>query len=368
MSAQLALKQQQSKEFRLTADAFFTDDDGVLQLLGREGQMVTMAVNPADVTNQTAVIDSYLGGYVPFGYAADQFSKVVLVDKEAGQRRDFSKENAFERVNTKGGRNGAINEVDHKSELNPYRVQEYSLATWIPWATENDAETLYNIRQAAGEMIMWKLALDREVRVFTSLTTLGNWGGNNRTTLLTNFKWDNGSTKNPRLDIHTRLKASAQPVTQIAMNPDVAFYFLSDNETRLFMRQMQGDQASDKAIATAAQATETGVQTINVYGLPPIVVCPAKVLNASTGNLDYIMPNDVLLVTNQPGVPRDGQRVATHWTFRHKGRSGTGVVTNEYIPNGRGINGGTMFEAGFNDDTFFGSIIAGGLIKSALSF
>lgn len=368
MSAQLALKPQQSKEFRLTGDAFFTDDNGVLQLLGREGEVITMAVNPADVTNQTEILDTYLGGYVPFGFAADMFSKPVIVNKEAGQRRDFSKENAFERVNTKGGRNGAINEVDHKSELSSYRVQEYALATWIPWATENDADTLYNIRQAAGEMIMWKLALDRECFVFGDLTTLANWGTNNRTTLTTNFKWDNGSSANPRLDIHTRLKASAQPVTDIGMNPDVAFYFLSNTEVRAYMKQMLGDGAADKAIATAAQATESGVQTIVVPGVPPIRILPAKVLNKTTGNMDYIMTNDVLLVTNQPGVPRDGQRVATHWTFRHRGRSGTGIVTNEYIPNGRGINGGTMFEAGFNDDRFFGSQIAGGLIKSALSF
>ena len=356
--------QPQTRRFQLVEDMVV---DG--KVLHREGEFVTLAVNPADVTNQTEVLDSYLGGYAPFGFAADMFSKVVIVGKEAGQRRDFSKENAFQRVDTKSGRDGKIREVDHKSELGNYRVQEYALATYIPWATENDAETLYNIRAAAGEMIMWKLALDREVRVFTQLTTLANWGANNRTTITTNFKWDNGSTKSPRLDIHNRLKASAQPVTDIGMNPDVAYYFLSDNETRAYMRQMQGDQASDRAIALAAQATDTtGVQTVNVEGLPPIRILPAKVLNESTGNLDYIMPNDVLLVTNQPGVPRDGQRVATHWTFRHRGRSGTGVVTNEYIPQGRGLNSGTMFEAGFSDDSFFGSLIAGGLIKSALSF
>jgi hypothetical protein len=361
-NAALAL-QPQTRRFQLVENMVV---DG--EILHREGEFVTLAVNPADVTNQTEVLDSYLGGYVPFGFAADMFSKVVIVGKEAGQRRDFSKENAFQRVDTKSGRDGKIREVDHKSELGSYRVQEYALATWIPWATENDAESLYNIRSAAGEMIMWKLALDREVRIFTSLTTVGNWGANNRTTLTTNFKWDNGSTKNPRLDLHNRLKASAQPVTDIGMNPDVAYYYLSDNEVRANMKQMLGDQAVDDMIARAAQAGETGVETFKVPGLPPIHVLPAKVLNESTGNLDYIMPNDVLLVTNQPGVPRDGQRVATHWTFRHRGRSGTGVVTNEYIPQGRGLNSGTMFEAGFSDDSFFGSLIAGGLIKGALSF
>ena len=35
---------------------------------------------------------------------------------------------------------------------------------------------------------------------------------------------------------------------------------------------------------------------------------------------------------------------------------------------GSGINGGTMFEAGFGETTFFGTNIAGGLIKDVLSY
>jgi hypothetical protein len=335
--------------------------------LGKAGEVIQLTVTPADVTVQTEELDTYLGGYSPFGFGADMFSKVIPVDKEAGNRRDFSKENAFEVVDVTSGRNGAIKEVDHRSALTPYRVSEFALATFIPWATENDATQLYNIRAAAGEMISWKLALAREVRVFDHLTTLTNWNSLNRTTLTTNFKWDNGSTKNPRADLHARVKASAQQVTDIGMNPDVAFYFLSDTEVRAYMKQMLGDSAPSAEIAASAMAGATGVQTFVVPGLPPIHIVPSKKLNPSTGALDYVLGDDVILVTNQPGMPRDGNRIATHMTFRHKGRSGTGVTTNEYIPQGRGINGGTMFEMGYAEEAFFASNIAGGLIKDVLS-
>ncbi len=335
--------------------------------LGRAGQIVTMAVTPADVSVQTQELDTYLGGYAPFGFAADMVSKVIPVDKEAAQRRDFSKENAFENVPVTSGRNGAIHEVDHRSALTSYRVQEYALATFIPWATENDATALYNVRAAAGEMVSWKLALAREVRIWTDLTTLNNWDTNNRTQLTTNFKWNTGSTKNPRGDLHARVKASAQPVTDVFVNPDVAFWFLSDTEVRAYMKQMLGDSAPSPEIAASADSGAYGVQTFTVPGLPPIHICPAKVLNQSTGALDYCLGNHVVLVTNQPGVPRDGNRIATHMTFRHRGRSGTGVTTNEYIPQGRGINGGTMFEMGYAEDKFFASTIAGGFIGDVLS-
>lgn len=349
----------QTKTFTLVEDAVI---DGVEYAAGSK---VTMAVNPSDVTNQTEVLDTYLGGYTPFGFGADLVSKVVTVKKTKGQRRDFSKENAFERVDTRSGRNGAINEIDHSSALTTYATQDYALATFIPYATETDAEVLYNVRQVAGETIMNKLLLDREYRVLGRATTLANWDTNNRTSITTNFKWDNGSTKNPRRDIQARIKATAQPITGIYMNPDVAFWLLGDTEMRAYMRQMLGDNAPGQGLAAAAQTGQVGVQTFEVPGLPPFTILPGKQL--VNGVLDWILQDDVLLVCSQPGVPTDGNRVATLWTFRHNGRSGTGVQTNEYIPQGRGLNSGTMLEAGFSDDDIMGSTIAGGLIKDVLS-
>jgi hypothetical protein len=321
--------------------------------LGRAGEVISLAVTPADVTVQTEELDTYLGGFKPFGFVVDEIvSKVVLVDKEAGQRRDLAKENAFEVVDVSSGRDGAIKQIDPKSNLASYRVQDYALASWIPWATENDAATLYNVRA-------------REVKVFDMLTTTGNWASTNRTTLTTNFFWDNGSTKDPLLDLHTRIKASAQPVTDICMNPDVGFHFLIDTKVRDFMKQMLGDAAPSPEVAQAA-ATQ-GKMTFRIPGFPPIHICPAKKLNLSSGELDYVLADDVLLLSNQPGTPRDGNGIATSWTFRYRGRSGTGIVTNEYVPQGRGINGGTMFEMGYSEDCFVASNIAGGLIKDVLS-
>lgn len=334
--------------------------------LGKAGQIITMAVTPADVSVQTQELDTYLGGFAPFGFGADLVSKVVPIDKEAGQRRDFSLENAFENVDVTSGRHGAMREVDHHSALTAYRVQEYALATYIPWQTENDATALYNVRAAAGEMVAWKLALAREVRIWTALTDTTKWNANNYSSLTSNFIWNGGSTKNPRADLHARIKASAQPITDIFMNPDVAYWLLSDTDMRNFMRQMLGDAAPTADIAASADSGDYGVQTFRVPGLPPIHIVPAKVKNLSTGNLDYVLGPHVVMVTNQPGVPRDGNRIATHMTFRTKGRSGTGVTTNEYIPQGRGINGGTMFEMGYSEDYFFGSNIAGGLIANVI--
>lgn len=351
--------QPEIKKFRLSEDA---EIDGVYR---KAGELIEMSVLPADVTNQTEVIDTYLGGYTQFGYAADMVSKVVPVEKEAGQRRDFAKENAFELVDTRSGRNGAINEIDHQSTLASFRVQEYALASFVPYATETDAETLYNIRAASGELIMDKLLLHREVRTWALMTTLANWPSTNKTSITTNFKWDNGSTKQIRADLQARIKASAQPVTDIYLNPDVAFWMLGDADIRTYMRQWLGDNAPTQDLAASAQQNGYAVQSFSMPGFPMFHIVPGKVLVA--GVMQYILGDDVVLATNQPGVPTDGHRVATSWTFRHKGRSGVGIQTNEYIPQGRGINSGTMFEAGFCEDQFLAAPLAGGLIKDVLS-
>lgn len=336
---------------------------------GKAGEQVTLAVNPVDVNNQTTELENYLGGYKPYEFCADLASGQVPVDKEAGTRRDFSMENAFEVVDTRNGRNGAIKEVKHLSQTGSYKTEEYSLAAFVPFASQNDAAPLYNVRSATSAMLMTKLLLHREVRVFTALATLANWNSNNRTSITTNFKWDNGSTKDPLADLHARIKASAQPVTHILMNPDSAFYFLRDATVIAYMKQMLGDNAPSPAIADAAH-TEAQLQRFRLPGIQgEFVIVPGKKLNTSTGVLDYILGDDVLLLSNPAnGFPTDGNTIMSHMTFRAKGRSGTGVTVNEYVPNGRGIEGGWMLEVGFKEDLVFGSTIAGGLLKDVLSF
>jgi hypothetical protein len=332
--------------------------------VGKAGDVITMSITPADTSDQLAVIDSYISGYKPFQFCADIVSPVVTVAKEKGKRIDRAKESAFEVVETAVGRQGHINELQDASTRVDYTTQEHALATYIPWASEAEALDQYDVRRASTQMLADKILLSREVRVFNFLTTLNNWAATNRTSLTANFKWDNGSTKNPRKDLHDRITVSGQPVTGIAMNPDVAFWFLSDAEVRAYLRQHHGDNAPPADLARAADTQ--GYTKFEIFGYPTIHVCPAKKLVA--GNLTYVLGDDVVLFSRPPGdMPVDMFSVASSLTFRHRGKSGVGWVTNEYIPNGRGLNGGRMIETGFGETTFMGSNIAGGLIKDVLS-
>lgn len=339
------------------------EKEGVI--LARAGESLMLSVNPSDTSDQNKEIDTYLGGYSPFGFIADLVSPVVLVDQEKARRRDFADDNVFEPVDTKTGRKGAINEIEHASNTTPYETEEHALAAFIPYAAETEAVKLYNVKAAHAKMISDKMGLSREVRVFDKLTDTTNWHADNRTTLVAGDKWNDGADKNPRFDLQARIEASASPVTGIVMNPTVLFWLLSDAEVRASMRQMMGDNAADQVLSRAAASQQ--IETVHLTGFPPITVAPAQ--KKVGGSRQYILGDDVLLLS-QPGggLPTDGSSIATCYTFRTKGRSGTGWTTNEYIPQGsHGLESGTMMESGYKETTFFASNISGGLIKDVLS-
>lgn len=352
-----------------TGNVLFTLAEDVIvngAVVHRAGEKITMAVSPADTSDTTRELDTYLGGYTPFEFCADLASKPVLVDHENGTRRDFSKENAFEVVETRVGRLGAINEIQHLSQKETYTTEENALACYIPYGAENDASALYNVRVASGEMLVWKLALARENKIWTMLTTTSNWNTNNFTQLNPSTYWDTGVSKDPLANLHARIRNSAQPVSDIFVNPDVSYWFLTNPDVRSYMRQMMGDSSVSADVSFGANAQ--GRIQYQIPGFPMITVCPAKKINPATGNLDYVLGNHVVMTASPPGVPRDGSRIATSYTFRTKGRSGTGITTNEYVPQGRGLEGGTMFETGYREKEYMCSDIAGGLIANVLSF
>lgn len=345
--------------FTLAEDLIGSDG----RVIHRAGEKITMAVTPSDVRT-VEELDTYLGGYSSNEFCMDLVSKPVLVDKSEGITRDLSKENVYEVVDDAIGPLGHINEVDIASSTGSYKTQDRGLATFVRWDTENEAT--FAIRAVAAKMLLEKVMLGREVRGWAKLTTLANWAVTNRTSLGAATYWDTGASKNPLQNLRTRINASLAKVTDIYFNPEVAGYFLSDTEVRAYMKQMLGDGAPNPAVAAAAAASQQRMSFV-IPGYPTFTIVPGRRTNATTGVVEYILADDVVLACVPPGVPRDGSQMATSYSFRQKGSSGTGIITNEYIPMDKGLNKGVMLETGFSEDLKMMTTTAGGLIKDVLS-
>jgi hypothetical protein len=335
--------------------------------IGVAGQRVTLALQPADVHDPTE-LPTYLAGYRPFGYRAEEASPVVLVDNDEDKYRSFNSDDAFRRVDVKGSGSGAVPEVDPKSALESYKVVDRYIGSFVPVQTEAQTGNNYQPRMAAARRARRALELDREIDVFGTgglLSTAANWAAAVVTAAVA--VWDNPAAGNPLKDVQIAVEKSAQPVSAIWFNQKLAHAFLRHPEVRDHMRQMLGDQAPAAKVMEVAMAGETNVDFM-IPGLPPFRVVASKVKNETTLALDYVLANDkAILVGRPPGTPTDGEEIATTYTFRRRGPSGTGFEAREFFVPGRGPLGGTMVVVSQADIAKMTGSNVGGLITGAHS-
>lgn len=333
---------------------------------GRRGQRVQLALNPSDV-HIAHEIDTFLAGFAPQGFRADEACPVALVDKATDRFRTFGSNNVFKQVEVRTSRQASIQEVDIETSLSTYLVDERALGAFIPRATE--AQATFDVKAGHAMRIQEALGLDREIRIFGSgglLSTSGNWNANNVAAIDPSAVWDDSENCDPILDIQERIEASAQMITSIYFNPSVAHAFLRADRVRSHMRQMLGDGAPNAAVVGAA-SVQQNVDFV-IPGLPPFKVVAGKVLNETTGLLDFILGDSVILVSHpQNGLPVDGKRTMTSVSFRERGLSGNGFTTREFEVQGRGLQGGTMMVSGHAEEEVMIANNCGGLITGVLS-
>jgi len=336
-----------------------------IQGIGAMGERVTLALLPTDVHDATE-IPTYLAGYKPYQYRADEASKIILVDNDEDKYRTFNSDDAFRRVSVKGSDEGAVPEVDPKSSLATYKVVNRYVGSFIPKQSQSQRGNAYDPVMQASRRCRRALDLDRELDVWTLLGTSGNWDASVRTALGGTAKWNGGTTSNPIYDVQTAIEKSWQPVTEIWFNQQVAHTFLRHAEVRNHMRQMLGDNAVDRAIAAVAEAGKMSVDFV-IPGLPPFRVVASKVKNETTSALDYVLSSsNCVLVTVPPGEPRDGEEIASTYTFRRRGPSGTGFEAREFELATRGPLGGTMIVVSQADIAVMTGNKCGGIITGCI--
>jgi hypothetical protein len=334
-----------------------------VQGVGRVGERVSLALLPADV-HEVTELPEYLAGYRPFGYRADEASPLILVDNDEDKYRTFSSDDAFRRVNVKGSTQGAVPEVDPSSSLVPYKVIERYIGSFVPRQTQQQRGNNYNPIMAASRRCKRAIELDREVDVFTLLGTSGNWAAG-QITAATAGGFDDTATGDPILDIQTMVEKSAQPISAIWMNPTVAHAMLRHPSVRNHMRQFLGDAGVAQVASGLANMSTQSVDFF-IPGLPPFKVVGSKVKNEGTGALQYVLGNVVVGVVVPQGVPSDGEEIASTYTFRRRGGSGTGMEVREFTLENRGPQGGTMIVVTAADVPVMTGNNAGGIITGAI--
>src|SRR6188768_367158 len=333
--------------------------------VGRVGDVVQLNLSPSDVTISEEM-DSLIVGFKPIGMRADEVCPIHLVDLDFGKYREFGLNNTFRRVNVISSMQADIPEVDIDTSLQDYRVQARALGGFIPTITQLHADNgniNWDIKTALAKRSEAGLALDREVRVWEMLTNPANWNAANRATIGAGAEWNDPENGNPIRDIMDRIEASAQLITGIWVQPPVAHAIILSKATLGYIRAMGGDAgAVSRDIVDATTSASNVNVDFNIPGLPPFHVCASKVLNETTGALDYILNDTAVLVSQPPGAVTDGEDIMTCKTFRRKGPSGTGYTTREFNLERRGLEGGTFLASGHAEVVKMISGAVGGII------
>jgi hypothetical protein len=333
--------------------------------MGRRGDVLTLSLTPADVHDSTE-LPTYLAGYRPANMRADEASPVILVDYDQGKFRSFSADDTFQRVDVKGSIEANIPEIDPRASLVDYKVVDRFIGSFINDITaQNAAGSRYQPRQAAMRRCQRAIQLDREIDVWTLLTTSGSWNAGNVVTLVAGEQWNGGASADPIGDLQNMMEDSAQQITDFWMNQQSANAMISSVSVRNHLRQMLGDASVADAINRVSQATTSIVDFI-IPGLPPVHVVAGKVKNETSGALDYILGPHVVGTVSPGGVPSDGEEIASTYTFRRRGGAGVGYETREFRVENRGPKGGVMVVVSMADIAVMTGNTSGGLLRSVI--
>jgi len=330
---------------------------------GKKGERIRMTLSPSDVTGQSLILDSLIVGFSQPGFRADEVCPEFLVDVDTGKYQIYDIANVFKLVNVISSIQADIPEVDVGRTLADYRVQERALGGFVPAVTQFNADNQpgsIDPKAMITKRIAAMLQLDREVRVWTLLTTSGSWNANNRATIASGSEW-NDPTSDALQDIFDRVNASAQQVTDIWINPLVAQALLKNTSIKDYIKAMKGDAPPTPTDIVVAQATQQNLD-FSIPGLPPFHIVAGKVLNETTGNLDFILNDTAVFTSAPPGAGTSGDDIMTCKTFRRRGPNGVGYTTREFPIERRGLHGGTFIAAGAAEQVAMISGVVGGAI------
>lgn len=332
--------------------------EGARTQFGRVGDMLTLDLAPSDV-HDPAELPTFLAGYKVEGLVADIVSPIIPTDAFSDKYRSFTDDNAFLSIDVKTGLQSKVPEVDPETKLDTFTVIERAVGSFIPDRLSSQAR--YNVRAAAMKRCSRALMLDREIDVSTLLLATASWASSSfYVTLGATTKWNGGSSSDPIADLHARIEASAQKVTAILFNRKVSNVFTRHAAVRDHLKSMLGSRGAEELLDQGES------ESYKLPGLPRIYVTDCKHKTVKGGALSYTWGDDVLLVTTPPGVPTDGEEIATCYTWRQNGPSGVGFITREFRIEERGSLGGTFVVAAMAEQAVMPGSNCGGLIKSVI--
>lgn len=328
-----------------------------------DGGTHNMDLGIGDVHQQTP-LPNYAQGYRNVDGVCDIVSPVVPTSKPSAKFYEWSSDDAFQQVdNTESAPGAQVAEISPRLSLKNFATTEYALGAFVPTEIEAAADSPLQPMQAAVRRVMQALAIGREKRVFAMISNTASYPASLLVdlTLDPTKKWNGGVNADPLKDIHTIMENAYMEPTDIILSRKVQNTFARNTQIREYVKY----KSSVKTQPTAQDWSA-------ILELPPFQVAKMKAKSKSTGLIDYIWGNDVILIRRPQGMPSDGQDVGSSYTFRWQGggvsdgsMSG-GLLVRTFFDQKRGPRGGMSVVVTHQDAEVLTSGYVGGIIKGAI--
>lgn len=334
------------------------------------GTLIKMDLGQQDVHIDSALAN-YAARYKQWEGIADDVAPVVPSAMASNKYYTWGADDVFQNAEDLSvGPSGTPGEIGGTLSTSTFSTVGIGAQTAIPTELEANADSPLKIQMAYTQRVLDVIALAREIRVATLVTTSGNWTGGYTTTLAAGAKWNGGAGSNPIQDLYTAIESSLTPVRAIAMSEQLWHDFVQNAAVQKYTASK-----IDLPPLPGAQAGEYGKITSQfsaLLGLPPILVGRMRKKTANTPTYGYVWGNNVALLYNESAVPMM-TAPSTAKTFRWTGADsavpdGTqqgGFLVRSYFDPKRGARGARIVVVTHNDTEVMTSVVAGGLIINA---
>lgn len=338
LRAELRMKMQTDKEFAKRR---------------RESMMRIRAVGPSQVHSDTFMSNLSVQ-YKNDEFIGEQLMPVVNVSKRSDKFATYSKRERLAFPSDSMAGRSQPNELNETRGSGNYSVDDYGLMNSLSASTEENQDAAFDEMVDLIEAINDGLALNREIRIATILTTAANFGSNTAT-LSGSDQWDSSAGGNPVKRIQDAVAAcwtGAGPGDMVGYcGLDVALVLMRHAQNLdLFKYTMPGLTKMDRL------AQE--------LGLSKILVGSARQDTANSGataSYSRIWGKDfgVIRVARRPTL----RNASFGYTLRMSGHP----ITHQWFDPKAGVIGSYFGKVGVSEDHTIVAADTGFLLKAVVS-
>ena len=259
--------------------------------------------------HQDAVLTNISLQYQNPGFVADLVMPRMPVKKESDLYYIYGKER-FSVPNTRRAPKSPYGKVDWTPSSDTYQCKEEGLEESIDDRERKNADKPLNLEIDTTELLTDLIALKRETRVATLLTTVANF--TNDTTLSGTDQWSDKSGSDPVDDVKTAI---------LAINASIGL----DPNTMVIPREVYEELKQHPAILERIKYSQKGIITADllaaVFEIPRILIAGSlynTAMQGQTASLSRVWGKHVFIgyVETNPGL----KKITTGITFQAQAR------------------------------------------------